>query len=230
MYQLSPALLDSQITLESKNNKKNKTYKNKRQVQFDLNSNQEKQKLDTINNLIHSTNEDDDDDDNNYKNFNKDMLKSSKLNDNNMTNNDLINHDLINDDSINKNLINNELKKMDSFNELHKSKYSKDVASIDSGEIYSNYNDSYKKNLKILNNNNQVQSINDSALFDNNTDNTINKNNNLLSKLDYIIHLLEQQHNEKTNYITEDLILYLFLGIFIIYVLDIFSKSGKYNR
>ena len=129
-----------------------------------------------------------------------------------------------------ENFENNELKKMDSFNELHKTKYSKDVASINSGEIYSNYNDSYKKNLKILNNNNQVQSINSNSLFDNNTDNTINKNNNLLSKLDYIIHLLEQQHNEKTNYITEDLILYLFLGIFIIYVLDIFSKSGKYNR
>ena len=55
-------------------------------------------------------------------------------------------------------------------------------------------------------------------------------NNKLLSKLDYIIHLLEEQHNEKTNYITEELILYLFLGIFILFVLDSFARASKYVR
>ena len=50
-------------------------------------------------------------------------------------------------------------------------------------------------------------------------------NNQLITKLNYIIHLLEEQHNEKTNHITEELILYLFLGIFIIFVLDSFARA-----
>ena len=36
--------------------------------------------------------------------------------------------------------------------------------------------------------------------------NMVFDNNKLLSKLDYIIHLLEEQHNEKTNHIKEELI------------------------
>jgi hypothetical protein len=48
--------------------------------------------------------------------------------------------------------------------------------------------------------------------------------------LDYIIHLLEEQHNEKTNHITEELILYLFLGLFILFVLDSFARASKYHR
>ena len=78
-----------------------------------------------------------------------------------------------------------------------------------------------------LNKNNDVYSSYNQT---NQTNETINNNNNLLNKLDYIIHLLEQQHNEKTNHITEELILYLFLGIFIIYVLDSFTKASKYIR
>ena len=42
--------------------------------------------------------------------------------------------------------------------------------------------------------------------------------------------LLEEQQNEKTNHITEELILYLFLGIFIIFVLDSFARASKYIR
>lgn len=52
----------------------------------------------------------------------------------------------------------------------------------------------------------------------------------LLRKLNYMIHLLEEQKNERTGYITEDLILYSFLGIFIIFVLDSFARVGKYVR
>ena len=58
----------------------------------------------------------------------------------------------------------------------------------------------------------------------------INNNKELLSKINYVIHLLEEQRSEKTNYITEELILYLFLGVFIIFVLDTFFKSSKYTR
>jgi hypothetical protein len=41
---------------------------------------------------------------------------------------------------------------------------------------------------------------------------------------------LEEQQNEKTNNITEEFILYTFLGVFIIFVVDSFSRSGKYTR
>ena len=52
----------------------------------------------------------------------------------------------------------------------------------------------------------------------------------LLEKLNYIIDLLEDQQDYKTNSIFEDLILYAFLGIFVIFIVDSFSKSSKYIR
>jgi hypothetical protein len=54
--------------------------------------------------------------------------------------------------------------------------------------------------------------------------------NKLLEKINYMIHLLEQQQNEKTDNITEEFILYSFLGIFIIFVVDSFARAGKYTR
>lgn len=54
--------------------------------------------------------------------------------------------------------------------------------------------------------------------------------NELIEKLNYIIDLLEEQQDYKTNSILEDLILYAFLGIFIIFIVDSFSKSNKYIR
>jgi len=52
----------------------------------------------------------------------------------------------------------------------------------------------------------------------------------LMQKINYMIHLLEEQKNEKTANITEEFILYTFLGIFVIYIADTFSRSGKYSR
>ena len=49
-------------------------------------------------------------------------------------------------------------------------------------------------------------------------------------KIDYVIHLLESQRDMRTGSATEDLILYGFLGIFIIFVLDSFTRSAKYKR
>ena len=45
-----------------------------------------------------------------------------------------------------------------------------------------------------------------------------------------IIHLLEEQHNERTEHVTEELVLYCFLGVFIIFVVDSFARAGKYTR
>jgi hypothetical protein len=52
----------------------------------------------------------------------------------------------------------------------------------------------------------------------------------LLQKLNYMIHLLEEKQDEKTNNVMEEVILYSFLGIFIIFVVDSFSRVGKYVR
>lgn len=52
----------------------------------------------------------------------------------------------------------------------------------------------------------------------------------LLEKINYMIHLLEEQRIEKTSNITEEFILYTFLGVFIIFVVDSFARSGKYIR
>jgi hypothetical protein len=49
-------------------------------------------------------------------------------------------------------------------------------------------------------------------------------------KLSYMIRLLEEQRDEKTGQVTEELILYVFLGIFTLFVLDTFVKTGKYSR
>lgn len=54
--------------------------------------------------------------------------------------------------------------------------------------------------------------------------------NNLMKKLNYMIHLLEEQQDEKTENVTEELVLYLFLGVFVIFVCDSFARAGKYKR
>jgi hypothetical protein len=52
----------------------------------------------------------------------------------------------------------------------------------------------------------------------------------LSEKINYMIQLLEEQKDEKTGRVTEEIILYIFLGIFVIFVLDSFVKTGKYSR
>jgi hypothetical protein len=52
----------------------------------------------------------------------------------------------------------------------------------------------------------------------------------LLQKLNYMINLLEEQQDEKTNNVMEEVVLYSFLGIFIIFVVDSFARVGKYVR
>jgi hypothetical protein len=42
--------------------------------------------------------------------------------------------------------------------------------------------------------------------------------------------LLEEQQDEKTSHVTEEVILYSFLGIFMIFIVDSFSRVGKYTR
>jgi hypothetical protein len=64
---------------------------------------------------------------------------------------------------------------------------------------------------------------------DDNSPTGVNKDE-LLTKLNQIIYLLEEQQDEKTGHVTEELILYSFLGIFIIFIVDSFARVGKYVR
>ena len=247
MIQLKPAPLDSENSnlLESKFSKNsNKTLKNKKSVEFSTNnipntknndSDSIKNKITNLGNLmskIHENNEDDDDynSNNNYSanvidehisksltnSLNSELEKIQKMRQsgNNIphnvffNNNELHNNEVNNEDNNNKGTGKSAL----STNNLYDSSL---LGNITKNSNVSNYNDSY--NLKY-----NASSQNP---------NTINYDNNkLISKLEYIIHLLEEQHNEKTNYITEELILYLFLGIFILFVLDSFARASKYVR
>ena len=65
----------------------------------------------------------------------------------------------------------------------------------------------------------------DSANFSNSSSQDV-----LLQKLNYMIHLLEEQQDERTNNVTEEVVLYSFLGIFIIFIADSFVRIGKYVR
>lgn len=57
-----------------------------------------------------------------------------------------------------------------------------------------------------------------------------NQSNQLMEKLNYMIHLLEEQQKEPTQNIMEEFALYGMLGIFMIYIVDSFARVGKYTR
>lgn len=58
----------------------------------------------------------------------------------------------------------------------------------------------------------------------------VDENSRLMEKINYMIRLLEEQQMEKTNNATEEFLLYTLLGVFVIYVVDSFSRAGKYMR
>ena len=232
MFQLNPAPLDSENNnlSESKLYKKsnNKTIKNKKNVEFDeSNITDTKNKITSLGNLmskIHENNEEDENYNTNYQSntidesistsftdsLNEQLAKIQKMREagNNIPQNNFFNNDLQNSNSSISNISNskNNVSNLENSDVLNNTTFSKNNLS--------NYSDSYKLNYNASQNTNTHN-------YD---------NNSLLSKLDYIIHLLEEQHNEKTNYITEELILYLFLGIFILFVLDSFARASKYVR
>jgi len=48
----------------------------------------------------------------------------------------------------------------------------------------------------------------------------------LIEKLNYIIHMLEDKKEEKTGHVIEELVLYCFLGVFIIFIVDTFTRAA----
>ena len=226
MFQLSPALLDSENNnyIEAKLNKKpssglNKTLK-KKNVEFDTSSTKNndatKNKITSLGNLmsqIHNNNEEDD-------SYNNTSYQSNLIDETISTSmTDSLNSELAKIQKMRE--TGNNIPQNTFLNSVNNSLYNLENSNI-LGNLNSAKNNlaSYNESYNYSASNNQSQS--ESPMhFD---------NNNLLKKLDYIIHLLEEQHNEKTNHITEELILYLFLGLFILFVLDSFARASKYHR
>jgi len=52
----------------------------------------------------------------------------------------------------------------------------------------------------------------------------------LIEKLNYIIHMMEEKKEEKTGHVIEELVLYCFLGIFIIFIVDTFTNAMPYGN
>jgi hypothetical protein len=82
---------------------------------------------------------------------------------------------------------------------------------------------------------NEPNSVNKTHYKNNQMDQSImsgfsSGNDVLLNKINYMINLLEEQQDERTNNVTEEVILYSFLGIFIIFLVDSFARVGKYTR
>lgn len=55
-------------------------------------------------------------------------------------------------------------------------------------------------------------------------------NNEMLTKLNSILEMFEDQKEIKTGQKNEEIVLYCFLGVFVIYIMDSFVNIGKYSR
>ncbi len=231
MLQLNPAPLDSQDLKNEVN--KNRTLKNKKHVKFNDND-------DTYNDI----------------NINNDLKGNINRNDFNFSYNSTNNNDpnANNNKKIKdlSNLISKLHNKDESGEEnddytIYNTAYNSSNKFLDNTEIYTDKSldkiinkqkldiqDSYNENVDLMNYYNNYNSSNINNYNDNKTDITYKKyidmNTRMLGKLDNILNLLEEQKSEKTSYVTEELILYLFLGLFIIYIIDSFARAGKYVR
>ncbi len=107
---------------------------------------------------------------------------------------------------------------------LPNDKKEEDVDSALSPEAFNNINVSEEKIKQYYNN--YIPYYEETT----NVPNIHGSRDDLMKKLNYMIHLLEENKDEKTNTVTEELILYMFLGVFVIFVVDSFAKAGKYTR
>lgn len=183
-------------------------------------------KVNSVIQRIHSNldNDDESDSENNYK----PTENNSNLNKNNhlpvLPENDTFN---VNKNNINffKNQINEEQTKKEAFKAISPTTFS----NINN---YSNYGNQqtideyYKRVLPGYNPNNVKNNPNPNTNLNANTI----ENDVLLKKINYIITLLEEQKDEKTGSATEEVVLYAFLGVFMIFLVDSFVNVGKYVR
>ena len=210
---------DSDNIMNKKRQTHNKTQKKYPKENFDT------EKVNSVLEKIHSNSKTDDDEKTGLGDFNPPPKpESSGVSKTNST----------------ENMMNmtNQLNKNDIlFNTLGrapKPNYENGDSNLDLND-YTNYGDSntieeyYKKVLPGYNSNrNPVNKPYYNVM--NTSDRSSTSQDILLQKLNYMISLLEDQQDEKTNNVTEEVVLYSFLGIFIIFVVDSFARVGKYVR
>lgn len=108
-----------------------------------------------------------------------------------------------------------------------------DLQKLESNYMNDDEVEKYYKKLLSGYNSNDVKKYQNQYATSNNQNNAptqYNTNNPVIDKLNYIINLLEEQQDQRTNNVTEEIILYSFLGVFIIFVVDGFTRVGKYVR
>lgn len=86
--------------------------------------------------------------------------------------------------------------------------------------------DNLQNKSYLISNNLDMNKIN----TDNMSNTSYHSNKEIMNKLNYIINMFEKQREIKTNQKNEEVVMYCFLGIFVIYVLDSFVYIGKYSR
>jgi len=116
---------------------------------------------------------------------------------------------------------------------------SEDQNTLDLNNYTSNYGDNksvedYYNNIIGKYSQNRNVNTQNKPYYNYNYGNNLNDSNSsqdlLIKKINYMINLLEEQQDEKTNNVTEEVVLYSFLGVFIIFIVDSFAKVGKYVR
>lgn len=106
-----------------------------------------------------------------------------------------------------------------------KNGYIKETSSLNGNSYYDSYT---KRDIPSY----LVQSTTNSKMTNvpMNNSNSNGMVDNMMEKLNKMIYLLEEQQKEPGKHVMEEFILYTFLGVFIIFIVDSFSRSGKYIR
>ena len=107
----------------------------------------------------------------------------------------------------------------------------------DERETFEINSDDESVTLKNFNEINVPQTGSDTPYFQNNvpyytqmSEQPISNPIELMKKMDKILYLLEEQQDHKTGHVTEELVLYSFVGVFLIFIVDSFARAGKYVR
>jgi len=113
------------------------------------------------------------------------------------------------------------MKNMDSINQ----------GDLDTNNLDQNYGNAEEYYKRVLGSSlSSGSSVSNQMNYNQPTVNNATHPDALMQKINYMINLLEEQQDERTNNVTEEVVLYSFLGIFVIFVVDSFVKVGKYVR
>jgi hypothetical protein len=221
---------DNDNLINKKRQTHNKTQKMHPRENF-TSSNFDKNKVNSVLEEIHNTTEDDDDE--KGANFNPPPNPESSGVQRTLTNEAMQNMTNHNNMNMYKILGKSPQPNYDDENNLELNNYRTnygDSKSIDDyyKKMLPNYDGTPQKNPV----NKQYYNVNSNQNSSTMYNDSFNGNSQdiLLQKLNYMINLLEEKQDEKTNNVTEEVVLYSFLGIFIIFVIDSFARVGKYVR